>query len=277
MGCHFPIPAARDEISGGIIISPRLGTADTAVPCGTCLGCLADRAAEWAARASHEATLHAENRFVTLTYEDKHLPPDGGLRPEHLSRFWKRLRKSGATLRYIACGEYGEQGGRPHYHAIVFGHKWGDEKKAGKEIMVSEELNHQWRMGECRIGNVTPQSAAYVAKYQLKGRRTNYITPDGEVLQKPFLRMSRKPRIGAGWIEKYAEDIRNGYLVVEGRRQKIPRAYIKQLQQQRAELTEEALWRAAERARNIPLSERTPERLEAEEQIMRANVKRRTL
>jgi len=41
----------------------------------------------------------------------------------------KRLRKhySGRTIRYYMCGEYGENMGRPHYHAVFFNLRFADQ------------------------------------------------------------------------------------------------------------------------------------------------------
>ena len=69
-------------------------------------------------RCMHEAQMHECNCFVTLTYE---VAPRS-LQYEDFQKFLKRLRKnSGKAVRYFACGEYGEEGGRPHFHALPLG------------------------------------------------------------------------------------------------------------------------------------------------------------
>ena len=66
--------------------------------------------------------MHPHNAYITLTYNDDHLPANGSLQPRDLQLFWKRLRKARTPgIRYYACGEYGDQTARPHYHAIIFG------------------------------------------------------------------------------------------------------------------------------------------------------------
>ena len=75
----------------------------------------------WALRCMHEAKLHDRNCFVTLTYDDLHLPPHGSLRYRDIQLFHKKLRRRVGAFRFFLCGEYGEQLGRPHYHACYFG------------------------------------------------------------------------------------------------------------------------------------------------------------
>lgn len=83
-----------------------------------------------------ELQYHDSSYFVTLTYDDLHVPksyyPDPETGEAHTSftlckrdfQLWmKRLRKkfSDDKIRFFACGEYGGQTKRPHYHVIVFG------------------------------------------------------------------------------------------------------------------------------------------------------------
>ena len=94
------------------------------VPCGKCIGCRLDYSRKWAIRCVLEAQMHKENCFLTLTYDDEHLPKGEKLEKEEMQKFWKRLRKAtGTKIRYYMAGEYGTEGGRPHYHACVFGWK----------------------------------------------------------------------------------------------------------------------------------------------------------
>lgn len=88
------------------------------VPCGGCVECRAARGREWGVRAAHEASMYAESSFVTLTYDDEHVPVS--LDPGCLQRFLKRVRKR-VAFRYLAAGEYGDRFGRPHYHVLLFG------------------------------------------------------------------------------------------------------------------------------------------------------------
>lgn len=50
------------------------------LPCGRCIGCRLERSRQWAVRCVHEAALHEDNAFITLTYDDDHLPYGGTLK-----------------------------------------------------------------------------------------------------------------------------------------------------------------------------------------------------
>ena len=93
------------------------------VGCGQCRNCRINRRREWVGRMILEAKEHLFSSFVTLTYDDEHMPKDGSLCKKHLQQFIRRLRKAlyPRKIRYYAVGEYGDKSWRPHYHLIVFG------------------------------------------------------------------------------------------------------------------------------------------------------------
>lgn len=62
------------------------------LPCGQCSGCRLERSRQWAIRCMHEAQLHYENAFITLTYDEENLPLDNSLNLKHFQDFMKRLR-----------------------------------------------------------------------------------------------------------------------------------------------------------------------------------------
>jgi hypothetical protein len=151
---------------------------EVTVPCGRCIGCRIQHAASWALRCTHEAQMHKDNCFITLTYNDEHYPADHSIHKEELQKFFKRLRKAtGKKFRYFACGEYGDERGRPHYHAILFGLDFDDKKKFhrlgnyGHIVHTSKFLEKVWGNGYCYIGSVTYESASYVARYIQKKRK----------------------------------------------------------------------------------------------------------
>lgn len=160
--------------------------------------------------------------------------------PSDLVKFFKRLRKRVGRFRYFACGEYGEHTDRPHYHALLFGVGLEGER-VGKDLYRSPLLSEVWSFGDHKFGRATPAAANYIAKYNLKqvgdGERVDPAT--GIVRPAPFLRMSRRPGIGAGWLARYREDLRAGYMVVDGRRVAIPRSYVRRLERDDPELLEQ--------------------------------------
>lgn len=127
--------------------------------------------------------------YITLTYDDDHLPGDGGVHKKELQNFFKRLRKRlfnerGIKIRYFACGEYGDQDGRPHYHAIVFG-VW-----LGLDL-----LKEEWGKGFVKRGYCNQKTCSYVAGYVAKkvGSKASIRDKDKP---KEFQLMSRRPGIG---------------------------------------------------------------------------------
>lgn len=211
------------------------------VPCGQCIGCRLERSRQWAIRCIHEAQLHEKNCFITLTYAPEHLPSPPTLDVRDFQLFMKRLRKRfGKGVRFFHCGEYGEQYGRPHYHACLFNFDFPDKKlwrtSNGFNIYTSSILEELWPFGFSTIGDVTFESAAYVARYIMKkvtGKNADehYENVDpltGEVyLAKPeYITMSRRPGIASGWFEKYASDVYpSDAVVVRGREMRPPRYY----------------------------------------------------
>jgi len=104
--------------------------------------------------------------FVTLTYDPDHIMfcPKGRptLFPNHLTEYWKALRKKlkVRSLSYYACGEYGSNRKRPHYHAIVF---INDADLLPMHAI--QMLETTWKHGDVFIGTVTGESVAYTLKY----------------------------------------------------------------------------------------------------------------
>lgn len=73
---------------------PTSGDHELTLPCGQCIGCKLEHSRQWAMRCIHEAQLHSNNCFITLTYAPENLPPDGGLIKRDFQLFMKRLRFS---------------------------------------------------------------------------------------------------------------------------------------------------------------------------------------
>jgi len=242
MACYTPRQGFRAK-GGGFTSDRRKAALEVpmTVPCGQCIGCRLERSRQWAIRCTHEASQYENNCFITLTYSNENLPHSMsiGVRPFQL--FIKRLRKKyGSGIRFYGCGEYGGRFGRPHYHACLFNHDFKDKKlwkesKTGDHLYRSKQLEAIWPYGYCSIGTMTFQSAAYVARYLMKKINGNsaekhyeYIDEFGEVhARKPeFTIMSRKPGIGANWLEKYASDIYPGdFVILKGKRMRPPKYY----------------------------------------------------
>lgn len=168
----------------------------------------------------HDAQMHGDrNSFITLTYDDKHLPENGQLVLEHWQKFAKRLRKNHGPFRFYMCGEYGERTHRPHFHACIMGHSFiedrfevGASRKGPYPLYQSPTLSKSWKLGRHWIGELNQETARYVSGYvtkkitgdraQLHYERLN--TETGEIFQQnpEFATMSRRPGLGKTWIQK---------------------------------------------------------------------------
>lgn len=211
------------------------------VPCGQCIGCRFNRAEAWTSRMMHEASLHKENSFLTITYSPEHVPPSGSLDPRDMTLFIKRLRKElyPKKILYYYCGEYGEEFSRPHYHMALFGHDFSNDRthhrtQGSYEIYRSPTLEKLWPFGFTEIGNLEYDSARYVAGYiqkKVNGKKAldhyTRIDPTGEVftLHPEFSRMSRRPAIGLNWIKQFHTDIYNYDICVVGTKKLRPPTY----------------------------------------------------
>lgn len=186
------------------------------VPCGKCIGCRLDYARHWAERCWCESQLWPQNWFLTLTYDDEHLPTDGSLQPKEVQDYLKRLRESyrdrGHTgIRFFMCGEYGGRTFRPHYHILGFNLPLSDltfyrKSELGDAYYNSASLSKLWDKGFTVVGELTPQSAAYVARYVQK-KAEKQIDYDALGVYPEYIRMSRRPGIGFGYLEKLYEKI----------------------------------------------------------------------
>ena len=208
------------------------------LPCGHCIGCRLEYSRQWAMRCTLEALQHECNYFVTLTYDDNHLPTnpyklcfddstglvthDGHshpLVPRDLQLFIKRLRKhfedkyGHIGIRFFACGEYGGKTGRPHYHIILFNCPIPDLKLykrnfQGKPLYNSDMLDKLWNVGYSVIAECCFDTCAYVARYIMKKQTgDNKVIYDQLDLVPEFTRMSRKPGVGRTFYDENKDKI----------------------------------------------------------------------
>jgi len=164
------------------------------------------------------------------------LPADGSLEHRDFQLFLKRLRKrySGRTVRYFMCGEYGEECaecgrnredcqsvrshtfrptlGRPHHHVCIFGYYPKDAQfytigKGGEPLYKSEDVTKIWANGYVTVGDVTWESAAYIARYVVKKITGGAAQKHYGIRQPEYLTMSNRPGIGAAWLDKFFNDV----------------------------------------------------------------------
>lgn len=205
------------------------------VPCGKCSGCRLEHSRQWALRCMHEKRMHQHSAFLTLTYDNKHLPAGNTLIKRDLQLFMKRLRKDGSlvgsgSVRFFACGEYGEKTHRPHYHLLLLSHTLPDLRVEthGPEynLYSSNTLRGLWTAGNSVIGDVTFESAAYVARYCMKKITGPPAAAHYNGREPEFIVMSRRPGIGATYFERYQNEMfTHDNVIINGVPSSLPRYY----------------------------------------------------
>lgn len=213
------------------------------LPCGQCTGCRLEHAKGWAVRCILEAKQWTFNYFITLTYSPENVPintridTETGevidimtLKKQDLQNFMKRLRRyyeyhfGPSTIRFFACGEYGEETERPHYHAILFNLPIPDLEPyfvnhEHQMVWKSKIIDDIWGLGITSVGEVSYQSAAYVARYILKKQKGPNKVDLGRADE--FTLMSRRPGIAAEYYQQYKEDIyKNDEIIITARMDK---------------------------------------------------------
>ena len=248
-------------------------------------------------RCVHEASLHNENSFITLTYDEDNVPSTGTLRKRDWRNFMKRLRRDihPIKIRFLMCGEYGENQdltttetiGRPHYHAIIFGWDFPDKEMEsanhrGEPVYTSKQLNQAWNQGFTTIGDFSFDSAAYVARYVTKKitgeeATTHYLrtiknppevgTGPIAPLLPEFNGASLKPGIAREWFNKYRHDMDKGFITMRGIKMPPPKYYANCYAQ-----VDDDHWQtlAAEKRASINPDDpdKTPERLRVREKLV---------
>lgn len=219
----------------------KRGLNEIKLPCGRCPECQKDYYKMWATRGAYELMRWPMSLFITLTYDDEHLPSDRSLNKKDVQDFIKRIKKrenrqQEDPVRQIYCGEYGTKTGRPHYHCILFNIDFADKRPwrtsdKGKIIFTSETLTRIWGKGNVEFGIAQPGSIAYLFKYVLKKKtrkekeKPYELVIDGEIYEvaHEFIEASRNPGIGAHLRD--SNSIKKGYLSVNGVRTKLPKYY----------------------------------------------------
>lgn len=211
----------------------------TIIPCQKCIGCRLDYAKDWANRTYLESTLYKHNYFITLTYDEEHLEyneelidqdgrswTDNGnflptIKTETFETFLNTLRKifereyHHKGIRFIGCGEYGEESARPHYHLILLNCPFPAETffepriKNNNVYYRNTILERAWKKGISNICEANWQTMSYTARYI-----TKKVNGEAEIelyyangIIKEFFRQSRDPGIGKPYYDLHKEKI----------------------------------------------------------------------
>lgn len=196
------------------------------VPCGKCPQCLANQRQEWVFRLQQEYEMCNFGLFVTLTYDDEHLPLCG-VEKRDVQLFLKRLRKrfQSQELRYYIVSEYGDHTHRPHYHGLFFFANKHEKRE------VYDLFEESWKNGFCSFGDIEEGSIVYCTKYCLKG----CVVPLGK---NPVFRLVSKMHggIGANYLAQMSHhhitgDPQIDLAFANGKRCRMPRYYKEKLLQ----------------------------------------------
>jgi hypothetical protein len=209
-----------------------------------------------------EARDHEENSWITLTYDDDNLPMHGSLSRDDVTKFFKRYRHhlGDTRIRYFGCGEYGEKRSRPHYHFCIFGHMPTDlvgdgVSSKGHPIWISPWLEDIWQKGRVQVAELSPDAAAYTARYSLKkvvGKYADEVDPEtglkpyekidlitGEIVEvaPEMMFCSTHPGIGKAYYERFKSDLfPRGTAIYKGREVPVPEYFWKLLRVENPEL-----------------------------------------
>lgn len=232
MRCINPLKCGEDHF-GERTYSSKKHNKEIAIlefECRKCLPCRLNNAREKAVRCWHESKMHEDSIFLTLTYNEESLESPR-LIYSHFQNFMKKLRfREDKKIPLMVTGEYGEINKRPHWHALLFNFRPTDQEllrntELGHSVYKSESLTKMWGQGSTEYGDITIDSANYVARYAAKklvhGR-------DQDHDYHPIHKTSSKYGLGRSWIEKnWKHTFLNGFVVLpDGTPSKIPRYYV---------------------------------------------------
>lgn len=220
-------------------VSPILVKTKTGVvnaPCGRCLSCcVAKQSAlnflcEKELQKVYSRGLGAS--FCTLTYNDNNVPyvqadkPYMTLQKGDLQKYLKRLRdyvhrQNLPEIKFLACGEYGDKFGRPHYHLVFFGLS---------DALANAFCRKAWKYGQFQCGALSSGGLRYVLKYMTKSRSDREIEQfyDSVGVQKPFIHHSQA--LGRDWIFSHADEIASsGYVFIKKGKKRLYPKYVRDL------------------------------------------------
>lgn len=209
------------------------------VPCGKCPACIKRRVRGWMFRLRKEQEVSISSSFITLTYDDEHLPySDNGLMTldsrEH-QLFMKKLRKHLNTyrlkyrlnkdivLKYYAVGEYGDNTYRPHFHYILF-------NLPDKLITDESIIESIWGKGRVQVAVCNDETIAYVTGYVNKKiyaeKKVGIDSLDDREQERSFMSKGLGKNFLTKRITAYYQKLLSPYMIEEdGLKTSMPRYY----------------------------------------------------
>lgn len=164
------------------------------VPCGKCVACLSRLRNSWTYRLTMEQENSSYSYFITLTYDDEHLPGNfpGAehyfcFRKSDVQKYLKRVRyflnelNKDLAITYYCIAEYGATTERPHYHMLVF---VKNDKSGRFRNIIPDALRDCWQNGYSVVKATSPANIHYVTKYSVKSLRSDHFK--NQLSDKPF-------------------------------------------------------------------------------------------
>lgn len=215
------VPRLPDIMEKNIEISKNY----IVIPCGKCLACRINQANDWATRCYLESKKYTDNCFLTLTYDEEHVPKNASginsVKKRDVQTFLKLLRyyvwkNYSRRIKFFCISEYGPTTFRPHYHIIIFNFMPDDLKfyknsKTGVPMYNSDLLHKVWNKGFVVVQYLNYANACYCARYtQKKAERIegyDYYDKlcDKLNVEREFKTSSRRPGIALDVLKNKEE------------------------------------------------------------------------
>lgn len=203
-------------------------------PCGYCDACRHNDSVSWGLRSYLESLYYKNNIFLSLSYDDEHLPKtnskyvSGNLKKSDVQKFKKLLAYYCGPFRFVLGGEYGDKTLRPHYHLCCFGISLDDPVffdrfySSSKKAWIAK--CKAWDKGEVCVRELLPTDCFYVSKYSLKGSKNLYSLLEQEGTPTPFRLCSKG--IGLKYLNDNIDRLKvDGFIRYKGFKMPIPRYF----------------------------------------------------
>lgn len=178
-------------------------------PCGQCAACLVNKQIQWKFRLEQEILVNDVAFWLTLQYDDEHLPRSNGIPcvcKLHCQNYFRQIRKQlvsvglETSFKYFLVAEYGPNTLRPHYHVLLLFKlpKISFERMLEMRQFLYNILKERWYHGHVEEKLFHSGVIKYLSKYVFKPFK-DYNPPV------PLFRLISKG-IGEVYLEKVDKD-----------------------------------------------------------------------
>ena len=165
-------------------------------PCGQCAACLVNKSLSWKFRLEKEVLVSDIAFWLTLQYDDEHLPRSNGIpcvSKDHCINYFHKLRRwiknndLKLTFKYFLVSEYGPQTLRPHYHALLLFKLPGMAFEPMLQLRQTlyEQCKSRWYHGHVQESLFHSGVIRYLSKYVFKDAQSHlYPVPTFRLISK---------------------------------------------------------------------------------------------